>query len=170
MTPIEDNTISPHEIEAGDLLWKYIAELHRANGAEQVNFIARTSLDPAEMAALMPLADVLHADFQQHPDNAAGEVMARARLLAAIQSGARPGAPWLLQTLSTHLRDILLLAGLIFSLAGAIWFVYVQTRPPVYVMPAYNYNNTPHPSDCEVPAKSLSPASLSRKKIRAGTK
>lgn len=167
MTPIEDNTISPHEVEAGDLLWKYIAELHRANGTEQVNFIARTSVDPAEMAALMPLAETLHAEFQQNAERATGEVMARAQLLAVMQSSPPVGTPWLPRALSARARDIMTLVGLLFGLGGAIWFVYVQTRPPAYVRPVYDYNNTP---SCETPLKSAPSKNGARKAVNLSSK
>jgi hypothetical protein len=163
MRPTEDNTISPHDVEAGDLLWKYIAELNRANGAEQVNFIARTSVDPSEMAALMPLADALHADLQQNADTPGGEALARARLLTAIQSSGRPLSPWLLLgqactrlALSTRARDVLLLVGLLLGLGGAIWFVHTRTRPPAYVTPSVVFDNPSKDANCKVPSKKVS--------------
>src|SRR5262245_55147388 len=120
MRPTEDPT-PLHETEAGELLWKYIGELHQADGADRVNFIARTSLDPAEMATLLPLADALHADLQPAEDTAAGEAAARARLLAAIQIGGAavpsrfhlPFAPALSKITLLGVREMALLIGLL---------------------------------------------------------
>lgn len=154
--------MSRHEAETGDLLWKYIAELHRVGGSDQVNFIARTSVDPVEMAALLPLADALHAELTQPADTVAGEAVARAQLLAAIQAPSSSG-PRILSALqrralpplaftAAQIRDFVTILCLIAGIGAAIWFVNLQNRGPAYVAPAEGFG-PPEGAHCDVKAK-----------------
>ncbi len=82
--------MSNYEEQAGELLYKYIAELKRTEGVEGVNFIACTPVDPAEITAMLPLADALHETLQQPMEVSSGMIDGRAKLMAAIQADRRP--------------------------------------------------------------------------------
>jgi hypothetical protein len=171
MRPTEDIT-SLHETEAGELLWKYIGELHEADGADRVNFIARTSLDPAEMAALLPLADALHAGLPAADDTAPGEAAARAQLLSAIQIGGAtspsrfrlPFAPALAKITLTA-REIALLVGVLTVIGASIWYTYVQSQKYGYPAPSVSGSGPERP-DCEITPEKFEPL-LFRKDLQS---
>jgi hypothetical protein len=75
-----------YEEEASELLWKYITELRRVEDTDAVNFIARTPVDPADLAALMPLADALHENLHTDMSVSSGQIAGRAALMEAIRA------------------------------------------------------------------------------------
>jgi hypothetical protein len=83
-----------YEDAAGELLWKYIEELKHAD-AEAVNFIARTPIDPREVAALLPLAESVEAMLRAETAPAPPPADARAALTQAIQEASQSVPFWL---------------------------------------------------------------------------
>ncbi len=81
--------MASHEDEAAELLWKYIEEIREADDPEAVNFVARTSADLMEYAALLPLADALHETLREAAAEADVQDEPPAALVAAIQVSGR---------------------------------------------------------------------------------
>ena len=83
--------MSPNEIEAGEILWKYISELKTTEGTDKINFIARTSLDPQEIALLLPLADaVQNSQIVDASDYHIGKTEAQMALANLMQPPIAP--------------------------------------------------------------------------------
>jgi anti-sigma factor RsiW len=80
------------EDETGELLWRYVAELKRAEDPEAVNFVARTPADPADVAALLPLADAVHEALREETTAMPPDPAARARLESVIRAARSPAA------------------------------------------------------------------------------
>lgn len=146
--------MSRHDVEAGDLLWKYIEELHRTDEADAVNFIARTSLDPVEMAELLPIADALHTDLcaaSALADGATTGGTARAQLLMAIQADSAPAPPaarssWKFRlpqrSFALPSRSVFALACLLLGIAAAAWMFYAQNGAAYSDRPKYIINRS----------------------------
>lgn len=86
-----------YENEASELLWKYIVQCREAANADSMNFIVRTSLDPQELAELIPLVDTVHSAMRAAEETPASNPVARERLLAEIQAeraAPKPKKAW----------------------------------------------------------------------------
>lgn len=81
-----------NEEDAGELLWKYIEELKQTDAPESVHFVVRSSVDPADVAGLLPVADAVRDALQTEDVSEAGRLAARAQLIEAIR-GPRPAEP-----------------------------------------------------------------------------
>jgi hypothetical protein len=134
MRPNTEGQLNSDPENVNELLWKYIEELKRADDSASVNFVVRTPVDPAEFAALMPLADSVQETLRAETDAADGRDMARARLMEAIRAERRP-APrpetsssggWLRRLWPPTNRLLVVCALLLLLAAAALGYVEWQ--------------------------------------------
>ncbi|HZP82635.1 MAG TPA: hypothetical protein VFB21_13425 [Chthonomonadaceae bacterium] len=78
--------MASNEEQAGELLWRYIEELKQADNPDDFHFVARTPVNPAEMAGLLPVADAVLQTLKADISSEEGRTAARARLVETIRT------------------------------------------------------------------------------------
>lgn len=78
--------MASNEEQAGELLWRYIEELKQAENADNFHFVARTPVNPAEMAQLLPVADAVHEILKADLPSEESRTAARALLVETIRA------------------------------------------------------------------------------------